>query len=928
MTRARSPLSEAVFWSVPVVLFLPALYYSLTTPFGLVDDYFQAQYASFLAGEFTTHPERYRPFWDFYNGVTWTIFGPVPWLHHLARWLMVAGAVFFFTAAFSVFPSVAQTGGGAASGFLRLLPRALLVYLWVFFPNQPAARLGPQEVNTVFFMGLCTWMMARMLSRRGRGEKEEIRSTRLTHGLFVLGCLGLVWSKEVNIALALWMLVFYCGPLLKRMDRPRILGSLALVAVFVHTAWTISGLYAAGGYGTGSVTLELVTDNAGWIAASLFQVDTSPVIASGLVLLLALLPVFVVAKARSVLRARGTRSVLRARGISSELLFVLFLLGQFASLYLILCTSWMPVIRYWYSLVPVFTALVAFSAKFMLELVAQPAWSFGSAHVQAVQASRARLGAACALAGFVLFFISCNYSNMLLQTVVQHRARHAERELLAEITRLLDRGRHVTAIDFSEVDELVYNILNYYRDFLPRFHGRKYDIHDKWTDTALSRRAGEPRYWVISGGDLPASYEIVDGYRLLSWAHDVATVLQLDTPYWNTDAGVGMRNWYVASTDPSYGRNGLMQVGPEGLHEPAGDLVLDARFDNSISRYIREHSIAGLLFSNDISSVSHIHGHDSAVQIYEELPCVGSGPIGALRDVHIAWFFNGSSRQEYTACADFDALSWELTEDSRAIKSVVESAQSGVNMIKVALNAGPIDWRGPWRWQRAVAMPDDPRRPDDSTWSDVDGERSRSWQYALTLDDEGQFFRAHVEYEKEGELTRAESAVMGPIVVGLAVHRGMTTMEMVDLWKWPGLELVAKLDAGLIFRMNKSGISPFQARYEQVATSGEPIIDDLFDVYLHDGELTYLKGDGCNAEMTLMPFFLHVVPFSTMALPPWRKEFGFDAFSFDFDQSGLMSNGKCFLTVPFPDYAVRSIGAGQWVPGQDQIWAGYARWDE
>ena len=732
---------------------------------------------------------------------------------------MVAGAVFFFTAAFSAFPSAAQTGGGAAAGFLRLLPRALLVYLWVFFPNQPAARLGPQEVNTVFFMGLCTWMMARMLSRRGRGEKEEIRSTRLTHGLFVLGCFGLVWSKEVNIAVALWMLVFYCGPLLKRMDRPRILGSLALVAVFVHTAWTISGLWDARGYGTVPVTLKLVTDNARWIAADLFQVDTSPVIASGLVLLLALLPVFVVAKARSVLRARG---------ISSELLFVLFLLGQFASLYLILCTSWVQVIRYWYSLVPVFTTLVAFSAKFMLELVAQPAWSFGSAHVRAVRASRARLGAACALAGFVLFFISCNYSNMLLQTVVQHRARHAERELLAEITRLLDRGRHVTAIDFSEVDELVYNILNYYRDFLPRFHGRKYDIHDKWTDTALSRRGREPRYWVIPGEDLPASYEIVDGYRLLSWAHDVATVLQLDTPYWNTDAGVGMRNWYVASTDPNYGRNGLMQVGPEGLHEPAGDLVLDARFDNSISRYIREHSISGLLFSNDVSSVSHIHGHDSAVQIYEELPCVGSRSNWASRDVHIAWFFNSSSRQEYTACVDLDAsggLSWELTE-------------------------------------------------------------------------------------------------VGPAVI----RRGMTTTKLVDLWKRSGLDLVAELDAGLIFRTNKSGISPFQARYEQVATSGEPIIDDLFDVYLHDGKLTYLKGDGCNAEMTLMPFFLHVVPFSTMALPPWRREFGFDAFSFDFDQSGLMSNGRCFLTVPFPDYAVSSIGAGQYVPGHDQtIWRGDVR---
>lgn len=947
MTRARSPLSETVFWSVPVVLFLPTLYYSLTTPFGLVDDYHLSHYAfifnlsdlasGLTAAESILHPDRYRPFWDFYNAVTWTIFGPVPWLHHLARWLMVAGAVFAFTAAFSCFLPAAQTGYGTASAFLRLLPRALLVYLWVFFPNQPAARLGPHEVSTVFFMGLCTWMMARMLVA-GPGGEGENRSTRLTHGLFVLGFFGLVWSKEVNIAVALWMLVFYCGPLLKRMDRPRILGGLALAAVFVHTAWVISGLWDAQGYGTVPLTLQLVVDNAKWIAAGLFQVDTSPVIVAGLVLLLALLPVFVVAKAglrmsfslskRDSVKGHHVvvaRSVLRARGISGELLFLLFLLGQFASLYLVLCTSATQALRYWYSLVPVFTTLAAFSAKFMLEFVEQPSVRLASG------SPRARLATACALAGFVLFFISCNYSNVLLQTVVQHRARHTERELLAEITRLLDRGRHVRVIDFAEGDELTSNIFNYYRYFLPRFHGRKYDIHSRWTDTALSYRAGRPRYWVIHGEDLPFSYENVDGYRLLSHAHGMAAFLQLDAPYWTQDTGTAMRQWYVASTDPNYGRNGVMQVGPEGPHEPAGDLDLDARLDNSMSRYIREHSIAGSLFSNDVSSLSHIHGYDSTMQIHDGLPCVGSMPlVTAPHDVHVAWFFVSPGRQEYinSTCIDLDSL-WVEREVS----------WGGENVIKVALSdrIRPAERLGPWRWQRADAMPDDSIAPDRSTWADVDDGWGRSWQYALTRDDEGKFFRAHVDVERGGELTRVESTVMGPIVVGsrgptVVRPETETTTKLVDLWESPALELVAELDAGLIYRMNKAGISPFQAEYERVAASGEPVIEDLFDVYLHDGELTYLKEDGCNVAVTLAPFFLHVFPVSTMALPPNRMELGFDSFSFTFhssEPSGVVSEGKCLLTVPFPDYAVSRIRAGQYSPDLgEEIWVGNARWDE
>ena len=927
MTRARRPLAEAVFWSVPVVLFLPTLYYSLTTPFGLVDDYYQSFYASVFdlfgrfdaaswssAPESAAHPARYRPFWDFYQAATWTVFGPVPWLHHLARWLMVAGAVFAFTAAFSAFPAAAPAGGGATAGFIRLLPRALLVHLWIFFPNQPAARLGPQEVSTVFFMGLCTWTTARMLVQRDRkGAPEAPGSTRLTHGLFVLGCFGLLWSKEVNIAVALWMLIFYCAPLLKGWDRTRILGGLALAAVVVHTAWTVSGLREAGGYGTAPLTPQLVMDNARWIAAGLFQVDTSPVIAAGLVVLAALLPVFVVARAGRRMRFGG------------ELLFVLFLLGQFASLYLVLCTSWTQALRYWYSLVPVFTALVAFSAKFMLEFLAPRA---DPSARPASRVSRARLPIACALAGFVLFFIGCNYANTLLQTVVQHRARHTEQALLAEVTRLLDDDRHVWVPRFPERDELMENILVYFRWFLPRFRGLEYDIHDIWTPVP-SNYGGEPRYWVAHGGDLSLPDEVADDYRLLSRARDVSAVLQFDTPHWTADMGVGMRRWYVASTDPGYGRDGVMQVGPEGPHEPASDPVLDARLDNSISRYIRERAVAGSLFSNDVLSVSHISGHDSALEIHDGLPCVDSLPSVELpHDVHIAWFSGGPGRQEGSVCIDLERLRGDREAQWRL---------DGDGVVGVRLRNDPVrpkTRRGPWRWQRADAVPDDSGAPDGSTWTDVDDERDRSWQYALGPDDEGKFLRAHAEYEQEGRLARAESAVIGPVIEGPGGPTvARETRGVVDLWESPELELAAELDAGLVFRMNgggTGGISPFQAKYERVTASGEPVIDAFFDIYRHGGEVTYLKGDGCSVEFTTAPFFLHVFPVSANALAPSRRAHGFDSFSFDFRQRGVVSDEKCFMTMPFPaDYEVSRISTGQYLSDSGrEIWGGAVRWDE
>ena len=801
--RRGSRVSEAVFWAVPVVLFLPTLYYSLTTPFGLIDDMFLSRYATFFSSaaeplaERLLPPDRYRPFWDFYNGVTWTVFGPVPWLHHLARWLTVAGAVFAFTAAFSAFPSAAPAGPGAASAFLRLLPRALLVWLWVFFPNQPAARLGPQEVNTVFFMGLCTWMTARLLVRRDRdGGEEKLGSARLTHGLFVLGFFGLVWSKETNLGVALWMLIFHCAPLLRGMDRWRIASGLAVTAVFAHTARAVSRLLDGQGYGTAPVTPTLFMDNAGWIAAGLFQVATSPVVAAGLVVLSALLPVFVAARAG-----------LRMR-FSSELLFVVFLLGQFASLYLSICTSWVQTPRYWYSLVPVFTALLAFSAKFLLEFLAQPA---RAAARPAPRLLRAQLPAACALAGFVVFFIGCNYSNALYQIVVQHRARHIEKALLAEVTRLLDRGAHVRVLNFDRLDEPTKSIVGYYSDFLPRFHGREDDIYD--LHIRVGRPVEGPRYGVTHTGDLPPSHELADDYRLLSYARDAAAFLQRGGPYWTQDWGVARRRWYVASTEPSYGRDGLLQAGPDGVREPAGEVALDARLDTSVIRYIREHSIAGSLFTNDLLGVSFIRGHRSAPQVHDGLPCLDGLPSAeAPHDVHVAWFFN-PSRRERVECVDLVML-WDDREAKRR--------WDGDGVIGVGLGDRDLARRrrGPWQWQRADAMPDDRRMPDSSTWSDVDDERGPSWQHALTPDDEGKFFRAHVMLEKEGRLTRAESAAIGPVVMGPGGPTVAPTTELVELRNSPELELVAELRDGLIFRVATSGVSRFQGAIQGAGDGG------------------------------------------------------------------------------------------------------------
>ena len=424
----RGPaLVVILFAAIPALLFLPVLYYSLTTPFALVDDLgvwgsvlildSPGQFFRWFDREFLNlgaDAIRFRPFWEFYDAVSWKIFGPTPWLHHLARWIFHFGAVFAFGAAFLCFVRKEQSAQSAASWFVRLLPLAVLAYVWLFFPNQPAARLGPQAKSyTVFFLGLCTWMMALMLLREGR--EVRLRSTLLVYGLFCLGFFGLAWSKEVNIAVMLWLLVCYFVVLLigamrqkraemglvqvmKAISLWKVLGGLPLALVFAHTLVTLYAIEGNGGYGTASLTPGLIVGNARWMLGQLFQVNTSLFITAGFALLLGLLLLFIVDKVAK-------------KQFSNELIFALFLMGQFVSLYLILCTSWMPVLRYWYILIPVFAMLLAFSAKFTLEFAGtrQPL----SLRLGVLTLPPPRVLVAFALVGLTAIFIYISWTQAL-----------------------------------------------------------------------------------------------------------------------------------------------------------------------------------------------------------------------------------------------------------------------------------------------------------------------------------------------------------------------------------------------------------------------------------------------------------------------------------------------------------------------------------
>ena len=536
------------------MLYIPVLHYSLNTSFALVDDYIIwsglnifNRFYEWISLEFLGYDwvdPRYRPFWEFYSGATWKVFGATPWLHHIARWAMHLGAVAAFAAAFLCFQRRNRrnrrnrAGDSAPSNrIIRLLPLTALIYLWIFFPNQPAAKLSPQEAHTVFFLGICVWMTALTLLRQGKPQSR--RAALLTYAAFCVGFCGLAWTKETNIPATLWLLVsYYALPMtaaLRRQDSARIsavralkgigiwkaLGGLPLIAVFLHTLVKVYVISQVDEYGRAPLTPELIASNAAWIADGLFQVHTSLIITAGLALLSAALLLFVVVN-------------IAKKRFSDELVFTLFLLGLFASLYLILCASPYQALRYWYILIPVFTALLAFSAKFILEF----AVGFHSARVF----THPRNLAAYALTGFIAFFVCCNYYNFLYQTAVQHISRHNEANLIAEMTRLLDQRRHVQIADISP--GYTYELTIYFHEFLHHFYGEKYALRSE-----PPQDAGQPYHIVRHFDTVSRLPKIEQNYRPLAYAYRIANSLQSGGAYYALDGGAGIALWQIYDND-------------------------------------------------------------------------------------------------------------------------------------------------------------------------------------------------------------------------------------------------------------------------------------------------------------------------------------------------------------------------------------------
>ena len=108
--------------------------------------------------------------------------------------------------------------------------------------------------------------------------------------------------------------------------------------------------------------------------------------------------------------------------------------------------------------------------------------------------------------------------------------------------------------------------------------------------------------------------------------------------------------------------------------------------------------------------------------------------------------------------------------------------------------------------------------------------------------------------------------------------------------------------------------------YRSVA-AGEPVVRSNFDVYLVEEELIYAKEPCAPADIEPR-FSLHVYPVDTNDLSEVHKRFGFEHLNFSIGRyNHARFGGKCLVVKPLPDFKIKNIRTGQYIPGRGGIWA-------
>ena len=212
---------------------------------------------------------------------------------------------------------------------------------------------------------------------------------------------------------------------------------------------------------------------------------------------------------------------------------------------------------------------------------------------------------------------------------------------------------------------------------------------------------------------------------------------------------------------------------------------------------------------------------------------------------------------------------------------------------------------------------------------DVQSPRLEPLKYALEQYPDSTLYVSHVRNRIIGLLPEADRrrVFWGTGLDGINVHieKRKRTLEEANaerrgVQKFFTASIIARREVfgTTLWQVEKLDIIPgtnplaFYRDVYRSAVAGEALAKSVFDIYLDDGHLIYIKTP-CGRTEVYEKFFLYVHPKDKADLPAHRKSFNFDNLDFRFTGPyGMRFDDKCLARIPLPDYAIDHIRTGQY----------------
>ncbi len=512
--RRSADVAALAVLGVLVVALLAIWRMALHTPFRLIDDYLDwrtaamfhpLQYLRDLALNFSG--ARYRPVNDLGNALAWKVFSSHFALHHAWRLAVKVVTFLFF---WRTIRAVSRPLVARAS----LLGVPLLTFafaLYFFFPNNPEARLAPQELASAFGFFWFTWSLVEATVATRLGYLSALAS-------FTVFCL----AKEPNVIAALGLLAWLAWELSRGGGRRWWTRIVPFVAVLAHTGLKVAAAMGAADYGNAPLSLGLIARNLRFAGRVLLLPFASPwlvVVLAGPLLLLAKPAVAQLRTLRSRDRSSAGPATLPFLGLATGFLLLAFL------------TSWIPTLRYAYPATIAWLALDCAGAAVLADRIAAR-WT--------------ETRAAFALVVVAFLFAAVNAHNVASQFASQLTAGRSEQRLLALTGELLAGG---ATVGVPQETEFEWSIAVYFNEFLPSVATRRYAVATQPASIAQARylisRSPAVAGWIQETVIVPEPAP-----RLVQHLRPVAAALQLrwPDPYVFLDTGaqpVAYFPWYV-----------------------------------------------------------------------------------------------------------------------------------------------------------------------------------------------------------------------------------------------------------------------------------------------------------------------------------------------------------------------------------------------